>query len=100
MHVFRIVAHRADSALLELLRPHFKDWRHEGRELVRDILHSSGNLRVTDSTLTVEIKPQASPYKTRALAALCKELTGLQSTFPGTNLKMAFTIAQARSSPQ
>jgi phage terminase small subunit len=92
MHVFRIVAHRAESALLELLRPHFPDWRHEGRALTRTILHSSGHLRVTDTALHVTLDPLASPYKTRALAALCDELTRLDSTFPGTNLKMVFHV--------
>ena len=92
MHVFRIVAHRAESALLELLRPHFPGWQHEGRALTRAILHSSGHLRVTDTELHVTLDPLASPYKTRALAALCDELTRLDSTFPGTNLKMVFHV--------
>lgn len=95
MHVFRIVAHRAESALLELLRPHFPDWRHEGRALTRAILQSSGHLRKTDTELHVTLMPLASPYKTRALAALCEELTRLDSTFPGTNLKMVFHVQQA-----
>ena len=95
MHVFRIAAHRAESALLELLRPHFPDWRHEGRTLIRAILQSSGHLRVTDTELHVTIEPLASPYKTRALAALCEELTRFDSIFPGTNLKMVFRVQQA-----
>jgi hypothetical protein len=95
MHVFRIAAHRAESGLLELLRPHFQDWRHEGRALTRTILQSRGHLRVTDTELHVTLDPLASPYKTRALAALCQDLTRLDSTFPGTNLKMVFDVQQA-----
>lgn len=95
MHTFRIVAHRAESALLELLRPHFPDWRHEGRALTRAILHSSGDLRVTDTDLHVTLDPLASPYKTKALTALCDELTRLDSTFPGTKLKMIFHVKSA-----
>lgn len=92
MHVVRIVAHRAESALLELLRPHFQDWRHEGRALTRAILQSSGSLRMTETELHVTLVPLASPYKTRALVALCEELTRLATTFPGTNLKMVFHV--------
>ena len=95
MHTFRMAAHRAESALLELLRPHFPDWRNEGRALTRAILHSSGSLRVTATKLHVTIHPLASPYKTRALAALCNELTRLESAFPGTNLKMVFDVKSA-----
>jgi transposase len=92
VHVFRIAAHRAESALLELLRPHFPDWEHEGRALTRAILHSTGQLRVTDTELHVTLEPLASPYKTRALGALCEDLTRLDATFPGTNLKMHFSV--------
>jgi hypothetical protein len=95
MHTFRIVAHRAESALLELLRPHFPDWQHEGRALTRVILHSSGHLRVTDTALHVTLDPLASPYKTRALIALCDELTRLDCVFPGTRLKMVFHVESA-----
>jgi len=97
MHVFRMVAHRAETALLELLRPHFADWRHEGRALVRQILHSSGDLSVTDSHLNVTIDPLASPYKTRALAALCEEINQLDIAFPGSSLKLSFRVRPERS---
>jgi hypothetical protein len=95
MHVFRMAAHRAETALLELLRPHFPDWRHEGRALTRAILGSSGHLRVTATHIHVTLHALASPYKTRALAALCEELTRFESTFPGTNLMMSFQVQEA-----
>ena len=94
MHVFRMAAHRAETALLELLRPHFPDWRHEGRALTRGILGSSGHLRVTATHIHVTINPLASPYKTRALSALCGELTRFESPFPGTNLLMTFQVQE------
>ena len=92
MHGFRMVSHRAETALLELIRPHFADWRREGRSLLRQILHSSGDLNTTASHLHVTIEPLASPYKTRALAALCEEINKLDTTFPGSQLKMAFRV--------
>jgi hypothetical protein len=56
---------------------------------------TSTHLRKTDTELHVTLLPLASPYKTWALAALCEELTRLDSTFPGTNLKMVFHVQQA-----
>lgn len=97
MHCFRILGARADLALLELIRPHFPDWRHEGRALVRAILHSSGNIRVGDRTLHIEIAPQASPYKTRALEQLCAAVSAMGSVFPGTDLLMSFAVLPGRS---
>jgi hypothetical protein len=69
MHVFRIVAHRAESALLELLRP-ISQAGNTRDVLSHAILHG-GHLRVTDTELHVTLDPLASPYKTRALAPLC-----------------------------
>jgi hypothetical protein len=66
MHSFRMAAEQAEIGPLELLRPHFAEWRHEGRSLVRQILHSGGDLSVSDSHVTVTIDPLASPYKTLA----------------------------------
>jgi hypothetical protein len=97
MHSFRIAADRAELGLLELMRPHFKEWRHEGRSLIRTILHSPGNIRVQHRRLHIEIAPQASPYKTRALEALCEQLTAIAAPFPGTDLIMSFAVQPSRS---
>jgi transposase len=97
MHTFRMLADRAELALLELIRPHFSDWRHEGRSLLRAILHSPGNITVTGSELHLQIAPQASPYKTRALQALCDQLTSMQAVFPGSGLRMVFSVLQGRT---
>jgi hypothetical protein len=96
LHTFRMVADRAELALLELIRPHFEEWRHEGRSLVRAILHSPGNIQLTSSELHIQIAPQASPYKTRALQALCDQLTSMQVVYPGSNLRMCFSVLPTR----
>ena len=59
------------------------------------MLHSTGHLRVNDTHLHVPRDPLASPYKTRALTALCNDLTQLDSAFPGTRLKMVFHVQAA-----
>ncbi|MBW2736395.1 MAG: helix-turn-helix domain-containing protein [Deltaproteobacteria bacterium] len=97
MHCFRIAVDRAELALLEFIRPHFKEWEHEGRSLIRVILHSPGNIRVTKRSLHIAISPQASPYKTRALQSLCQQLTTIAMPFPGTDLIMSFSVLPGRS---
>ena len=97
MHTFRMVADRAELALLELIRPHFQDWCHEGRALVRAILHSPGNIRLIGTELHVQLASQASPYKTRALQALCDELTSMHAVYPGSDLRMVFSVLPGRT---
>lgn len=97
MHCFRMAADRAELALLEFIRPHFKEWEHEGRSLIRVILHSPGNIRVTKRSLHIAVSPQASPYKTRALESLCHQLSAIAVPFPGTDLIMSFSVLPGRS---
>jgi len=63
MHCSRIAADRAELGLLELIRPHFKGWRHEGRSLIRAIHHSPGNIRVQQQRLHIEIALKLPPTK-------------------------------------
>ncbi|MCU0694210.1 MAG: hypothetical protein MUF54_22700, partial [Polyangiaceae bacterium] len=64
--------------------------------LVRAILHSPGNIQLTSSELHIQIAPQASPYKTCALQALCDQLTSMQVVYPGSNLRMCFSVLPTR----
>ena len=96
LHCFRIAADRAELGLLELIRPHFKDWQHKGRSLIRAIVHSPGNIRVSHRRLHIQIAPQVAPYKTRALQALCEQLTAIAAPFPGTDLTMSFSVQPSR----
>ncbi len=37
----------------------------------------------------------SSPHRTRAIAALCQELTAAVMVFPGTRLRLVYAIADA-----
>jgi hypothetical protein len=92
MHVFRMSAHRAESALRELFRPALPRWRHESREMVRTFLNSTGDIKVADGRLEVTLNAQASPHRTRVLAHLCSELNTLRAKFPGSDLVLRFAV--------
>jgi transposase len=91
---FRIAAFRAESALRELLRPHYRRWRQDGRTIIQSMLQSSGDLEVHPGELKVILAPQSSPQRTRALAMLCEELNGLSTYFPGSNLRLNFSVQE------
>lgn len=93
IHCFRIAAFRAESALRELLRPHYRRWRQDGRTIVQSMLHSSGDLVVEPGRLRVILAPQSAPHRSRALARLCEELNSLQMRFPGSDLLLNFSVA-------
>ena len=92
IHCFRIAAFRAESALRELLRPHYRRWRQDGRTIIQSMLQSSGDLVVEPGALRVILAPQSAPHRSRALALLCEELNSLQMRFPGSDLQLKYSV--------
>ena len=97
IHCFRIAAFRAESALRELLRPHYRRWPQDGRTVVQSMLQSSGDLEVKGDELHVSLEPQSAPHRTKALAALCEELNRLNTKFPGSALRLRFSVREAKN---
>lgn len=91
---FRIAVFRAESALRELLRPHYRQWRQDGRTIIQSMLQSSGDLEVHEDELRVILAPQSAPHRTKALAQLCEELNALDTRFPGSNLRLKFSARE------
>jgi len=91
---FRIAVYRAESALRELLRPHYRRWRQDGRTIIQSMLQSSGDLEVHEEELRVTLAPQSAPHRTKALARLCEELNGLDTRFPGSDLRLRFAVRE------
>ena len=40
------------------------------------------------------LEPPSAPHRTRALAALCEELTASETTYPGTDLTLVYEVKQ------
>jgi len=89
----KMVAYQAESDLLALLRPHYARADEEGRTLVTSAFESAGDLEVGDDELRVTLVPLSSPHRSRAVAALCEALNGMDACFPGTKLKLRFGVA-------
>ena len=69
----KMIAYRAETALVALLQPHLKK-EDEARALVRELLVSSADIEPDDDakTLTVRIHRMASPAHDKAIAALLR----------------------------
>ena len=83
---------RTESALARLIRPHYSRGQDEARALMREAFTLPGDLEITGSTLHVRLDPASAPRRSRALAALCAELTDTQTRYPGTDLTLAYSI--------
>lgn len=89
----KMIAYRAETALVALLRRHLTK-EEEARALVRELLVTSADVEPGDSakTLTIRIHRMAAPVHDKAIAALLEELTKLGFCHPETGAKMIYTL--------
>jgi transposase len=88
----RMATYNAESALARLLAPHYARADDEARSFLREVYHSPADLQIIGRQLHVRIHPLSAPRRSRALAALCNDLTATQTTYPGTNLQLVYTV--------
>jgi hypothetical protein len=91
-HAIRMSAYNTESALARLLRPHYSRGEDEARALLREAFTLPGDLEIIDGTLHVRLDPASAPRRSKALAGLCAELTDTQTTYPDTDLVLAYSV--------
>jgi len=96
-NLIKMVAYQAESDLVRLGAPYYKRVEDEGRTLIQSALAGPANLVVTDTELRVVLAPLSSPHRTRALAALCTELDHAGIRFPGSRLRLRYSVASPGS---
>jgi hypothetical protein len=72
----------AESTLARMLRPHCSRADDEARALLREAFTLSGDLHITGDTLHVRLDPATAPRRSRALHALCRQLTETGTRYP------------------
>jgi prepilin-type processing-associated H-X9-DG protein len=98
-HAIRMSAYNSESALARLLRPHYSRGDDEARALLREAFTLSGDLQITGDTLHVRLDPASAPRRSKALAALCTELTDTATRYPGTDLTLTYSV-KGHDAPQ
>ncbi|MBU4366535.1 MAG: hypothetical protein KKF10_05330 [Verrucomicrobia bacterium] len=90
----KMIAYRAETALVGLLRPHLAK-EEEARALVRELFVSSADLEPNEqkNTLTVRIHRMACPAHDKAIGALLAELNQLAFHHPETNARLFYELA-------
>ena len=87
---FKMIAYRAESALLNLLPPHFARCREEGRKFLRAVFRLPADLipDETEQRLVVRLHSMPSQRENRALRALCEMVNEEEICYPGTRFRM------------
>jgi transposase len=94
-NLIKMVAYQAESDLLRTVTPHYTRADQEGRTLIQAALSSAADLEVTRTALRVTLAAQSSRHRTRAIAEVCHELNTLGTLFPGSGLRLRYSVREA-----
>ena len=90
----KMIAYRAETALVGLLRPHLTK-EEEARALVRELFVSAADLEPNEQekTLTIRVHRMACPAHDKAIAALLTDLTQAEFCHPETGMRLLYELA-------
>jgi hypothetical protein len=96
--LFKMVAYQVESDLVRALEPHDKRVDDEGRTLIQTALAAPADIEVQGGELRIRLAPLSAPHRSRAVAALCDHLTRAAVCFPGTRLRVRYSVDGGPSS--
>lgn len=88
----RMATFNAENATVRLLTPHYARADDEAHSLLREALRASADMEVTGTDLHVRLDPLSAPRRSRAIANLCDELNRTETTYPGTDLRLVYSV--------
>ena len=91
-HAIRMSAYNAETTLTRLLREHYPRAADEARALLREAMRLPGDIHISGDTLHLRLDPATAARRSRAIAGLCHELTATETRYPGTDLKIKYSV--------
>ena len=90
----KMIAYRAETALASIVREELAR-TDDARSLLRDLFCSEADLLpdLEQRVLRVQVHPMSNPRSNRAIAHLLDHLNAAEFTYPGTNLRLIYSIA-------
>ena len=91
----KLVAYRAETAMSGLLRESLRR-QDDSRSLLRDLFRSDADILPDCDTKQLEVRLHtlANPRSNRAIQQLLDHLNTTESTFPGTELRLHYTLVE------
>jgi hypothetical protein len=91
-HAIRMAAYNAETTMARALDGHYARAGDEAYALIREALTTSGDIQPIDGGLLIQLDPLTAPRRTKALAALCDQLTAVGACYPGTDLVLRYEV--------
>jgi transposase len=96
----KMIAYRAETALASIVRENLAR-TDDARSLLRDLFRSEADLvpDLEQEVLRVDVHPMSNPRSNRAIAHLLEHLNAAEFLYPGTNLRLVYSIAGVAETP-
>jgi hypothetical protein len=90
----KAATYRAESRLVDLVRPHFKRSDDEARDFLKTAFQHPADILVNGDLVTVRFGPLSAPRFTAALRGLCSELNSLNPRFPESTYRLVYEVQE------
>ena len=99
LNTIKMIAYRAETALLNIIKPYYSNSGEDGRMLLKQIFTSPANIEpdYASGKLYITLHALSTPRYNKALGQLCSELNDTQTEYPGTKLVLYYKVAAANS---
>ncbi|MCA9189135.1 MAG: hypothetical protein KDA99_26100, partial [Planctomycetales bacterium] len=89
----KLIAYRAETAMVTIVRSALAR-KDDARALVRDLFRSPADITpdAVSGELRIQLHSLANPRNNRALRVLLEELNAAEMTYPGTQLKLVYSL--------
>jgi hypothetical protein len=96
----KMIAYRAETALASIVREKLAR-TDDARSLLRDLFRSEADLLpdLEQRVLRVHVHPMSNPRADRAIVHLLEHLNAAEFTYPGTSLRLVYSIAGQAKTP-
>ena len=96
----KLIAYRAETAMMTIVRE-ILSREDDARSLLRDLFRTDANLTpdIAAGVLRVSVHGMANPRSNRAIRHLLDELNAAEFTFPGTDLKLEYSLLGSPAQP-
>jgi hypothetical protein len=96
----KMIAYRAETAMASVVRESLAR-TDDARSLLCDLFRSEADLEPDQEqgVLRVKIHPMSNPRSNRAIAHLLEHLNAAEFPYPGTNLRLVYSIAGEAETP-
>lgn len=88
----KMIAYRAETAIINILSCDYKKTKDEGRMLVKQIMNTDADIipDYKNDTLTIKLHSLSTPRDNKIAKKLCDFLNETETIYPGTNLQIIY----------